>query len=237
MNALLSHGPGDSPRGGRLALLLDFDGTITSQDVGVAVIERFARDDSWKVIDNDYEAGRVGSRMAYRILEGLLGGAPDEWTRFVLGEFSVDPGLEGLTGLAAESGWLLEVVSDGLGYYIRALLDREGLQLPLRTNEVVPPDAEPEVSGRLRIVTPHMNPRCGRCGTCKAERVEALTVAGWKVVYVGDGHSDLCAAPRAHRVFARSVLAEHCRERGVPFEPFDSLEDVAQALAADGAKI
>lgn len=212
---------------GPIALLLDFDGTISEGDVGVALLERFARDDSWKIIDNDYVNGRVGSRMAYRVVEGLLEGTRDEWTRYVLDAFRLDTGLERLCSLAETQGWLLEVVSDGLGYYIDALLGRAGIAVPVRSNELLGGGH----SGRPRIVTPYVNPHCGRCGTCKTERVEALAAAGWTVVYVGDGFSDLCAAPRAHVLFAKSVLARHCAEHAIPFEPFETLEDVARVLS------
>ena len=133
-----------------------------------------------------------------------------------------------LAALAAERGWLLEILSDGLGFYIRALLAAEGLRLPVRTNE-----AEPDTSGLGRpvVTTPFLNPRCGRCGTCKTDRVEDLARRGFRVVYAGDGYSDLCAAPRAHELFAKDVLARHCAERGIPFTPFESLHDVARALA------
>ena len=83
----------------------------------------------------------------------------------------------------------------------------------------------------LTIHTPHMNPLCGRCGTCKSERVRDLRERGFWVTYVGDGYSDLCAAPRAHRVFAKGVLAEHCAERGVEHHRFTTLAQVADILS------
>ena len=217
---------GDHPPS--LALLLDFDGTAAKHDIGIRVLEKFARDDSWKIIDNDYVGGRVGSRMAYRVVEGLLEGSLEDWTRYVLNEFHLDSGLEELVRLAERQGWLLEILSDGLSYYIHALLNRAGLEVAVRTNELVGGD---DGEARARVVTPHVNPRCGRCGTCKTERVENLRAAGWTVVYVGDGYSDLCAAPRAHRLFAKDVLARHCAERGIPFELFETLEDVVRALS------
>lgn len=206
------------------AVLVDFDGTAAVQDVGVKLIERFARDESWKVIDNDYENGRVGSRAAYRIVEGLLTGKPDEWIRFALAAAQLDPGLPVLVQTCLESGWRLEILSDGLELYILPMLARAGLDLPVRSNRMV------RVGGRLRIFTPLMNPLCGRCGTCKAERVEALTRNEYRVIYIGDGFSDLCAAPRAHQVFAKGVLARHCLDRRVPHQVFDTLDDVARAL-------
>ncbi|MBI5014126.1 MAG: HAD-IB family phosphatase [Deltaproteobacteria bacterium] len=213
----------------RLAVVVDFDGTASTRDVGYSLLERFARDGSWKVIDNDYETGRIGSRDAYRLVARLLDGGVEQWTEFALSAAALDPGLSALAGLARARGWRAEILSDGLGFYIRAFLRREGIDLPVRANELLA--ASPPTG--TRIVTPFLNPRCGRCGTCKAERVETLVRAGWSVVYVGDGYSDLCAAPRAGRVFAKGILAQHCRARHIPFETFENLADVAVALAPD----
>jgi 2-hydroxy-3-keto-5-methylthiopentenyl-1-phosphate phosphatase len=69
---------------------------------------------------------------------------------------------------------------------------------------------------------------CAACGeACKRS---ALPANG-EIVYVGDGYSDRCAALAADRVFATDLLAEYLDERGVAYEPFTDLSDVAQALA------
>lgn len=209
----------------RTAVVVDFDGTATHRDVGGRLLRHFARDDSWQVIDNDYENGRVGSRAAYRILERVLTGDPVAWLRFAEDVAELDPGLPGLVRLCRGREWHLEILSDGLDLYIGPLLARAGLDLPFRANHIL------TSGGRTRIVTPHMNPLCGRCGTCKTERLAELESRKHHLVYVGDGYSDLCAAPRAHRLFAKDVLARHCRERGIRHEPFATLADVSRALA------
>jgi 2-hydroxy-3-keto-5-methylthiopentenyl-1-phosphate phosphatase len=54
--------------------------------------------------------------------------------------------------------------------------------------------------------------------------------AGQPLAYVGDGVSDFCAAVAADRVFARDWLATALEREGTPFEPFETLDDVAAAL-------
>jgi 2-hydroxy-3-keto-5-methylthiopentenyl-1-phosphate phosphatase len=49
-------------------------------------------------------------------------------------------------------------------------------------------------------------------------------------VYVGDGYSDRCPALAAERVFARAGLAEYLEREGRPFESFETLFDVLNAL-------
>ena len=211
----------------RHAVLVDFDGTASVTDVGGELLDRFATDTSWHVIDNDYLNGRVGSRAAYRLAQGLLRHDPAEWLAFALERAQLDPGFAALAGLCRRRGWPMEILSDGLEFYIHAALERAGWKLPVRANRA---SANGSGSG-LTIHTPHMNPLCGRCGTCKSERVRDLRERGFWVTYVGDGYSDLCAAPRAHRVFAKGVLAEHCAERGVEHHRFTTLAQVADVLS------
>ncbi len=73
-------------------VLVDFDGTASLTDVGGELLDHFAADASWQVIDNDYVNGRVGSRAAYRLAEGLLRHDPAEWLAFALERAQLDPG-------------------------------------------------------------------------------------------------------------------------------------------------
>ena len=69
---------------------------------------------------------------------------------------------------------------------------------------------------------------CPVCGDlCKRRALPAAR----PLVYVGDGYSDRCAALAADRVFARDGLAAYLTSRDVPFEPFETLDDVAAALS------
>ena len=68
---------------------------------------------------------------------------------------------------------------------------------------------------------------CPTCGDkCKRRSLPDTR----PLVFVGDGWSDRCASLAADRVFARSGLADYLDEQGVPYEPYETLDDVAAAL-------
>jgi 2-hydroxy-3-keto-5-methylthiopentenyl-1-phosphate phosphatase len=114
------------------------------------------------------------------------------------------------------------IVSSNFRQLIEPILDREGLELEVRANEV---EWHPE-GWRATF-------RNGEsCGTCGEPCKRADLPQNGTLVYVGDGYSDRCAAQAADRIFARDGLARYLAARGVPFEPFDDLDDVARALAA-----
>lgn len=208
---------------GPTALVIDFDGTAAEKNVGMAMIKHFARDDSWMVIDEEYGRGTVGSRHAYRLMGPLLTEGPDAWRVFAL-EHRLDPWLGELVSGARSAGWLVEILSDGLDVYIDPLLKRAAIDLPVRAANLIPNDAGGVVN------TPFLNPLCGRCATCKTERILELSKLGYYVIFVGDGFSDICAAPKAHRIFAKDVLARHLSKVGAPFDRFETLTDVTRTL-------
>jgi 2-hydroxy-3-keto-5-methylthiopentenyl-1-phosphate phosphatase len=71
---------------------------------------------------------------------------------------------------------------------------------------------------------------CEQCGErCKRDEVRTLA-AGRPLAYVGDGHSDLCAAEIADVRFARHSLARHLAAKGLPFTPFEDFHDVREGL-------
>ncbi len=68
---------------------------------------------------------------------------------------------------------------------------------------------------------------CGQA--CKRASVQALT-NGSKLVYVGDGYSDRCAAELADHVFARTGLARYFDAKGLDYVPFEDFHDIVRAL-------
>jgi 2-hydroxy-3-keto-5-methylthiopentenyl-1-phosphate phosphatase len=99
------------------------------------------------------------------------------------------------------------------------VLEREGVTLEVRANEAVPgPDG-----WRVHFRDDAECPACG-------EPCKRAALPGESVVFVGDGVSDHCAALAADRVFARDGLARYLSRRGVPYERFSDLTDVAAAL-------
>jgi 2-hydroxy-3-keto-5-methylthiopentenyl-1-phosphate phosphatase len=118
-------------------------------------------------------------------------------------------------------GALVEIVSDGLGFYVRSNLAALGLgRLPVATN-----DNSLEGGGE-GMSFPFGHPHCFVCGTCKRERVRLHQAAGRVVVFIGDGTSDRYAANHADLVLAKDSLARFCASVGWPFEEWTDFADV-----------
>jgi HAD superfamily phosphoserine phosphatase-like hydrolase len=131
-----------------------------------------------------------------------------------------------------ERGALVEVVSDGLGFYVRSNLAALGLHdVPVATNDNTVADAGAGMS------FPYSHPTCFVCGTCKRERVRLHHEAGRVVVFVGDGMSDRYAAAHSDVTFATGALVRICMAEGWQFHEWRDFADVraqVDAMFGDG---
>ena len=205
------------------AVLTDFDGTITRTDVAEDILEAFAPHEWWS-IEEEHRARKIGTRETMVRQFALVRAKEADMLRFVDEHVALDETFPPFVAACRERGISVEIVSEGLDFYLRHLLERWRIDVPARTNRTT------FEGDRVRISYPYADPTCNLCGTCKLRRLFDLRVAGYHVAYVGDGHSDLCPAVEADLVFAKKELADLCREEAIDFIPFDTFADVRREM-------
>lgn len=167
-----------------------------------------------------YEAGRIGSRELIMWDMDVLPRDP-ELLRIAAAGMPQDDDFPGFVAAVRDRGAHVEVVSDGLGFYVRPNLAALGVtDVPVATNENLLED------GGAGMSFPYGHPSCFVCGTCKRERVRLHQTAGRVVVFIGDGTSDRYAAAHADLVFAKDSLARICEEQGWAFVPWRRFADL-----------
>jgi 2-hydroxy-3-keto-5-methylthiopentenyl-1-phosphate phosphatase len=198
-----------------MRLVLDWDGTVTVEDGLVLVLREFGDQRLLEELEP-----RVGVDLTLHeeiALEFASVRAPlEEVAAWVREHVHVRPGFHELAERHRPT-----ILSSGFVELIEPVLEREGAGgLEIVANHV---DARPD---GWRVVW-RDEASCAECG----EPCKRGALSGDHVVYVGDGYSDRCAALSARRVFARDGLAAYLDSRGVAYEPFGDLRDVARALA------
>ena len=207
------------------AVLSDFDGTITRTDVAEAILEAFASSE-WREIEELYRARKIGTRESMARQFALVRAPQEELLQFVDRVAVIDETFFEFADFCKRRGFVLEIVSEGLDFYVRHLLRKWDVHLPVRTNHAIFED------GHVRIEYPWADATCRLCGTCKLLRLFELRAQGYRTAYVGNGHSDLCPVIEADLVFAKSKLADLCRAEEIDFTAFDRFSDVQRGLDA-----
>lgn len=204
-------------------LLVDFDGTIASLDTTDLLLERFAAP-AWRDIEEDWKAGRIGSRECMVRQIDLVRASQAEMDEFVAG-IEIDPVFPAFAQLCARLGHSVAVVSDGLDRTVDAVLKRYNLDLPHYANHL-------EWSGddRWRLTFPYASSDCrALSGNCKCNFIAAEPRE--LSIVVGDGRSDFCAAANADLVLAKSSLLDHCVETDLPHFAFADFAEATEILA------
>jgi 2,3-diketo-5-methylthio-1-phosphopentane phosphatase len=204
-------------------VFVDFDGTISPVDTTDLLLERFAAP-AWHDIEEEWKAGRIGSRECMVRQIDLVRATPAEMDAFV-GSVEIDSGFGGFVDLVRRLGHALVVVSDGLDRTIRTLLDRNDIDVPYFANHLQWRGAD-----RWRLKFPHARSDCASlAGNCKCSFAEGKPRQ--LNILVGDGRSDFCLARRADLVLAKDSLLQHCRRAGLPHMAFENFHEATGLLA------
>jgi len=207
-------------------LVVDFDGTITEQDLLDEIAQTFGDEEVYREVDEGLDDSSLSLNEVIRREFEPVRAPLEEVRQWVLENVRVRPGFRELVELARRRGWRFVIVSSGFRELIEPVLEREGLaDVELLSNTVDPDPDGWKVRFRVSEV-------CGTCGQpCKRSTAAALA-DGTELVYVGDGYSDRCAAESADLVFARRGLASYLEERDLPFERFEDFHSIARRLAS-----
>ena len=216
----------------RILVLCDFDGTASTVDVGNELLDRFTGD-GWEDIDRDYCDGKIGSRIAYIKIAPLFRGSRAHMLDFVFEKAVLDPHFKDFYGYCRRRGMDLKIISDGLDFYIEAILKRNGFpEIEFFSNTVIFQE-----DGRLSIAFPPPSPECGQCGNCKSRIVQQSRLFYDRIIYIGDSYSDVCPAKNADLVFAKNILFQKCSENGTHCIHYDHFDDIQKYLACQSERV
>lgn len=200
---------------------IDFDGTISRQDMCCAMVSRFARE-GWEEINRLWEAGSLTTEDCARMTLELMEAEPAELESF-FEEMEIDPTFIEFVDWAEGQGCPIVVLSDGYDNYIAKAWSRYQLQIPYYANHLV-------YGPGWKISCPYQHPGCSQCGVCKLDLMQAQLPAGYLSIYIGDGCSDLCAGEHADIVFAKDKLAHLCQERKISYHPYRDFAGIRRKL-------
>ncbi|MGZ3496983.1 MAG: HAD-IB family phosphatase [Vulcanimicrobiaceae bacterium] len=211
-----------APRG-RLAVFVDYDGTITDLDTFDVLVQSAAGPQEWARLESALHGGHMTLRNVLSAQAQFVRVSLDEADAMLARTTHFDPTFVHFVKRCEREDVPLTILSSGVQPLIERALERHGLQ---------------HVSVLANTVTPSrdgwtMHFRDGSDnGHNKAAAVRAATSAGAATIFAGDGHSDFEAALEADRRFAKRgrALERYLKKNGVEFTPFSSFAEVERAL-------
>jgi 2-hydroxy-3-keto-5-methylthiopentenyl-1-phosphate phosphatase len=203
----------------------DFDGTITDKDVSFLLLDAFA-DGDWRKLLSRYQAGEMSvgafNTQAFAMVKA------DKQTMldliFASGKIKVRPGFPELVNYCSQNGLKFVIVSNGQDFYIKDILEKLGLtyvEFHSAQSHFRPEGLEVRYIGPDGSIVED---------SFKETYTRLFLNQGYRIIYAGNGISDIYPAKLAHRVFATDELLDKCRSTRIDCIPFNDLNDIVRGL-------
>jgi len=201
----------------------DFDGTITEKDVSFLLLDAFA-DGNWRQLLADYREGKIPVGYFNTRAFAMVKAERQTLVDLVRREAKIRAGFDGLLDCCRRKGFQFVIVSNGLDFYIDTILrdiGAEDIEAFAAQTRFSPEGME------VRYLGPEGNQLQS---DFKESYTRLFLKRGYRVVYVGNGFSDVPAAQLAQHIFARDELLTCCKEINLNCTPFIDLNDVVRNL-------
>jgi 2-hydroxy-3-keto-5-methylthiopentenyl-1-phosphate phosphatase len=211
-------------------IFVDFDGTITTHDVGNAMFREFGGESCDGFIA-EYHNEKISAPELFRREAAAAGSILPADLHALLDRQTIDPGFKDFVDFCRHREIEFHVVSDGLDYYIDRVLRAHGIQnVSFVANALALQPAGADGRAFLSLSFPHGDSVCDRCACCK--RNFMLTHSGDDdiIVFIGEGYSDRCPVQYADVVFAKDTLQTFCQQENISYYLYATFHDVTERL-------
>ena len=209
------------------AVLVDFDDTAAAQNVAELLLNRFG-DPTWTDVRERFRQGELSLKDYQEITFRQMSADKATMQAYVRENACFRDHFGELAAYCAAHAIPMCILSQGLDFYIQALLDGSGFpKIPVHAVR-----AEFDENGG-RIVGYAYDfayPDAPELGNSKALMVRRFQEQGYHVFFAGDGRSDFEAGEVADTVFAHRQMAQMCDDAGVPYTAFTDFRPVLDAL-------
>jgi len=208
----------------RTLVQCDFDGTITQEDTSFFLLDSFAQGD-WRRLLRQYRERKLSVGQFNSQAFALIKADKVTLLETVKDKVKIRPGFHELVNYCSRRQFRFVIVSNGLDFYIRAILKELGLgrvEFHAAETHFTPQGL------KVRYIGPEGQELHS---DFKEAYVRLFLGQGYRIIYVGNGDSDVSPARLAHQVLARGELLSYFQKNGLECQPFENLTDVVRALS------
>ena len=201
----------------------DFDGTITEEDIGFFLLDAFAQGD-WRRLLQEYKEHKISVGHFNTQAFAMVKADRKTLLEAIKGKVKMRAGFQELIAYCSRRDFKLVIASNGLDFYIKAILK----DIDLENLEVHAAQTQFHSEG---LEVKYIGPDGKQLDDgLKEAYIKLFLRQGYRVIYVGNGDSDIFPAKYAHQIFATGELLAHCRENNLRCKPFNHLTDIVAAL-------
>ncbi|HEY96124.1 MAG TPA: MtnX-like HAD-IB family phosphatase [Dehalococcoidia bacterium] len=201
----------------------DFDGTITIEDASFTILDAYIPGE-WQSLFEKYQQGKMTVGEFNSTVFTMVKADKETLLEIIREKISVREGFRDLMEYCRLKDYRFVIVSNGLDFYIEDILGRNGF-----TDVEV--HASNTIFGEGGLIVRHRGPDGHHLDTdVKAAYTDYFRGQGYRIIYLGDGRSDVTPARKSHYIFATDSLVEYCKTAKISCTPFTDFHQVIQVM-------
>src|SRR4030042_3631779 len=207
------------------AVQIDFDGTVTEEYVSFLLLDTYVGS-TWREYLKEYSSGDISVGAFNKKVFGMMKADRKTMTDLVLtsDRVKIRPGFKEIIDYCAGKGLKVTIVSNGLNFYIEAILKKLGInELEINAAENV------FFPGGMKVRYIGPDGKEVEAGF-KQAYTKALCKEGYEVIYVGNGTSDIYPSRLERHVFGTADLLKRCKKEKLKCFPFNDFHEVVSVL-------
>jgi len=205
----------------KIKIFMDFDGTISKDDVGEAVFREFADPEKINRIIDDLLNDRISAKESWIQLCKAVDKIDKQKFDEFINTMEVEPTVYDFIKFCSTEGIDIYVLSDGFDYYIDRILKKKNISgLKVYSNHLQ------IIEGQLIPSFPYYDENCFSSANCKRNHILNHSSDDDFTVFIGDGNSDKGSVEYCDFVFAKDGLLRFCEMERITFFPFRNFTDI-----------
>jgi 2-hydroxy-3-keto-5-methylthiopentenyl-1-phosphate phosphatase len=206
-------------------IFMDFDGTVTQQDVGEEVFRKFAEEEKVNIIIDDLLNDRISSRESWiKLCSAVPSVNINEFDDFIV-SIPLDHSFVKFKDYCKNENIELYILSDGFDYYIDKIFEKN------RINDLTVYSNHLEiVDDKLIPSFPYYDEAIFSSANCKRNHIINHSSEEDFTVFIGDGNSDKDSIEYCDFIFAKDDLLKFCEKERITYFPFKNFDDVIKKL-------
>ncbi len=209
-----------------LKIFVDFDGTITRQDVGEAIFNKFGDSSRVDSIIKNLLEDKISSKQCWDELCESAGPVNLNELIDFINTMEIDKSFISFAEFCNDKNLEMYVLSDGFDFYIDKVFEKNRIdRIKYYSNKLIV-----DTEGRLSAEYPYFDTDSPTSANCKKNHIINHSSDEDYTIYIGDGNSDKDAAQYCDFIFAKKDLARFCSMERISFYPFNNFDDVKDKI-------
>ncbi|MHB8578372.1 MAG: MtnX-like HAD-IB family phosphatase [Ignavibacteriaceae bacterium] len=203
-------------------IFVDFDGTISKEDVGEAIFREFGNKEKVNSIITSLLKDEISAKDCWLMLCDSVEGIDVVRLKNFIDKLEIDSTFKNLDKYCTENEIELIVLSDGFDLYIKRIFERENLNhLNVYCNKL-----EINNDNSLTPEFPYFDAGCTTSANCKRNHIINHSSDEDFTIFIGDGNSDKYTSQFCDFIFAKDDLLKFCESERITYFPYNNFNDV-----------